>query len=44
MTVLDVTRRILHTLFAGVWAGWIAFMAALVVPVARNSNPVAGRL
>jgi uncharacterized membrane protein len=38
MTFLDVTMRIIHTLFAGVWAGWTVFMAALVVPAARNGK------
>lgn len=38
MTVLDVTIRIIHTLFAGVWTGWTVFMAALVVPAARNGK------
>ncbi|MFH5796997.1 CopD family protein [Haladaptatus sp. CMAA 1911] len=38
MTVLDVTMRIIHTLFAGVWAGWTVFMAALVIPAAREGK------
>ncbi|GKZ15972.1 CopD family protein [Haladaptatus sp. T7] len=38
MTLIDVTMRIVHTLFAGVWAGWTVFMAALVVPAARDGK------
>ncbi|WP_433629832.1 CopD family protein [Halomicrococcus sp. NG-SE-24] len=38
MTVLDATMELLHTLFAGVWAGWTLFVAALVVPAARNGR------
>lgn len=33
-----LTMRIVHLLVAGVWAGWIAFMAALVVPAARDGR------
>ncbi len=38
MTLANVTMRILHTVFAGVWAGWTVGMAALVVPAARNGH------
>jgi uncharacterized membrane protein len=36
MTSLYSVMEVLHLLFAGVWAGWTVFMAALVVPAARN--------
>ncbi|WP_458207601.1 CopD family protein [Haladaptatus sp. NG-SE-30] len=38
MTLLDVTMQVFHTLFAGVWAGWTLFMAALVIPAARDGR------
>ncbi|WP_247002413.1 hypothetical protein [Halosolutus gelatinilyticus] len=33
---LYVAMRIVHLLIAGVWTGWTVFMAALVVPAARD--------
>ncbi|WP_458187274.1 CopD family protein [Haladaptatus sp. NG-WS-4] len=38
MTLLDATMQILHTLFAGVWAGFTLFMAALVLPAAKKGH------
>lgn len=37
-TSLYVMLRIVHLLVAGVWAGWTVFMAALVVPAARDGR------
>ena len=41
-TMVDVTpyvvMRIVHLMTAGVWAGWTVFMAALVVPAARDGR------
>lgn len=33
-----VVMRIVHLMTAGVWAGWTVFMAALVVPAARDGR------
>lgn len=33
-----VVMRIVHLTTAGVWAGWTVFMAALVVPAARDGR------
>ncbi|WP_266080446.1 CopD family protein [Haladaptatus caseinilyticus] len=38
MTVVDVTMRILHTVFAGIWAGGTLFMALLILPAARKGH------
>ena len=38
MTVLDVTIEVLHTLFAGLWAGGVLVMAGLVLPAARDGH------
>lgn len=38
MTVLDATIRVLHMLFAGLWAGGVLVMAALVLPAARDGH------
>lgn len=37
-----VAMRVLHLTTAGVWAGWTVFMAALVVPAARDERLDAG--
>lgn len=38
MAVLDTTVGVLHTLFAGLWAGGVLVMAGLVLPAARNGH------
>lgn len=38
MATLYTLMDILHLLVAGVWAGWTVFMAALVVPAARDGR------
>ena len=35
---LSVAMRIVHLMTAGVWAGWTVFMAAVVVPAARDGR------
>lgn len=35
----DVVTRIVHPMTAGVRAGWTVFVAALVVPAARDGRP-----
>lgn len=38
MTLIDVVMRILHTVFAGIWAGGTLFMAFLVIPAAQKGH------
>ncbi|GAA0235392.1 CopD family protein [Haladaptatus pallidirubidus] len=38
MALIDVLMQVLHTVFAGVWAGWTLFMAVLVIPAARKGH------
>ncbi|WP_049972361.1 CopD family protein [Haladaptatus cibarius] len=38
MALLDVLMQVLHTVFAGVWAGWALFMALLVIPAAQKGH------
>ena len=38
MSTIDLTMNLLHTLFAGLWAGAAVFVAALVVPAARDGR------
>lgn len=38
MAVIDLAMETLHTLFAGVWAGWALFVAVLVIPAARSGR------
>lgn len=38
MVTIYTLMDILHLVVAGVWAGWTVFMAALVVPAARDGR------
>lgn len=38
MVTTDTLMGVIHLLVAGVWAGWTVFMAALVVPAARDGH------
>src|SRR6056297_1199838 len=38
MSTIDLTMNLLHTVFAGLWAGAAVFVAALVVPAARDGR------
>lgn len=38
MVTVYTLMDILHVLVGGVWAGWTAFMAALIVPAARDGR------
>ncbi|HET7324221.1 MAG TPA: hypothetical protein VFJ06_07810 [Halococcus sp.] len=38
MVAIYTLMDVLHLVVAGVWAGWTMFMAALVVPVARDGR------
>lgn len=38
MATVDTLVRTLHLMTAGVWAGWTVFMAALVIPAAREGR------
>ena len=38
MVSIYTLMNVLHLMVAGVWAGWTVFMAALVVPAARDGD------
>ena len=38
MSAIDLVMELLHTVFAGLWAGAAVFVAALVVPAARDGR------